>query len=291
MNKPRTIILLLPVLAILISCSTKSIIAPGSQLQKFAGGLKFTEGPVYDNNGHLYFSDLGANIIYKSSSDGQLSVFRNNSNGSNGLDIDSHGNIVACEGMGRRLVSINQAGVITVLTDNYHGKHFNSPNDLWIDPKGGIYFTDPYYGPNPGSLEQGGQYVFYLSPDHKTVIKVIDNLQQPNGIVGTPDGKLLYVADYKGEETHVYTINGNGTLTHKALFAPKGSDGMELDNKGNLYLTKDNVKIYNSKGNLLETIKVPEITTNVCFGGKDKSTLYITARTSVYSINMRTHGN
>lgn len=190
----------------------------------------------------------------------------------------------------RRLVSIDQAGKITVLADSFQLKPFNSPNDLWIDPKGGVYFTDPYYGRNPEGLMQDGQYVYYLSPDRDTLLRVIDNLKQPNGIIGTPDDKLLYVTDYMGEETHLYNINEDGSVTRKSLFAPRGSDGMTLDNEGNLYLTKGMLTVYDSKGNLLETIKIPENTANVCFGGKDKSTLYITAGTSVYSLKMRTRG-
>jgi gluconolactonase len=138
---------------------------------------------------------------------------------------------------------------------------------------------------------QDGQHVYYISPERDTLFRVIDNLKQPNGIVGTPDGKLLYVTDYEGEETHLYNINEDGTLKHKALFIPKGSDGMTLDTEGNLYLTKGMVTVYDSKGKLLETIKTPETTANVCFGGKDKSTLYITAQTSLYSLKMRTRGN
>lgn len=290
MIKTRSLQIVVPILAILLSCSTKSVVSPGAELQKLAGDLKFIEGPVCDNQGNLYFSDIPANIIYKYSSDGQLSVFRENSDGSNGLDIDRQGNLLACEGTGRRLVSIDQAGKITVLADSFQLKPFNSPNDLWIDTKGGVYFTDPYYGRKSDSLPQGGQHVFYLSPDRKTIIRVIENLKQPNGLVGTPDCKLLYVGDYAGNETHVYNINDDGTVTHKALFAPLGSDGMTLDSKGNLYITNKAVVVYNPEGKLLQKIEFPEEPANVCFGGKDKTTLFVTARTSVYSLKMNVNG-
>jgi gluconolactonase len=139
MIKTKTLLIVVPILALLLSCGTKSVVAPGAEIQKIARDLKFTEGPVDDNNGNLYFSDIPANIIYKYSEDGKLSVFRENSGGSNGLKFDRQGNLLACEGGRRRLVSIDQAGNITVLADSFRLKPFNSPNDLWIDPKGGIY--------------------------------------------------------------------------------------------------------------------------------------------------------
>lgn len=290
MKNTSFLLIIVPILGILCSCGTKSVIAPGAKVQIVAGDLKFTEGPVDDGQGNLYFSDIPANRIYKYSSDGQLSVFLENSDGCNGNDIDKQGNILSCATRIHSLVSINQAGERTILADSIGGKPFNELNDLWIDPKSGVYFTDPYYGRKSDSLPQGGQHVFYLSPDRKTIIRVIENLKQPNGLVGTPDCKLLYVGDYAGNETHVYNINDDGTVTHKALFAPLGSDGMTLDSKGNLYITNKAVVVYNPEGKLLQKIEFPEEPANVCFGGKDKTTLFVTARTSVYSLKMNVNG-
>jgi gluconolactonase len=183
-------------------------------------------------------------------------------------------------------VSIGRNGRKTVLADKYDNKQLNSPNDLWADAKGGIYFTDPRYG-SRDSMEQGCECVYYLSPDHKKLIRVIDDMVRPNGIIGTADGKTLYVADHGGGKTFVYTINEDGTLSNKKLFAPEGSDGMTIDNEGNIYLTTKVVAIYNKNGEKIETIEVPEQPANICFGGKDKQTLFITARTSLYSVRMR----
>jgi gluconolactonase len=139
-------------------------------------------------------------------------------------------------------------------------------------------------------LDQDGEHVYYLAPDRKSIVRVIDDMVRPNGIIGTRKGKRLYVADHGGKKTFVYTINKDGTLSKKKLFAPEGSDGMTIDNKGNIYLTTNAVAVYSKKGEKIETIKVPEGPANVTFGGKDKKTLFITARTSLYSVRMRVKG-
>jgi len=265
------------------------VVAVGAKVEKLAGGFKFTEGPAADSQGNIFFSDIPNNRIHKWSSDGKLSTFRENSGGANGLYFDKKGNLLTCEGTGRRLVSIDPTGNVTVLADKYEGKQFNSLNDLWIDRTGGVYFTDPRYGSRDG-MEQDGEHVYYLSPDRRKLIRVIADLVRPNGVIGTPDGKKLYVADHGGKKTFVYDINKDGTLSNKKLFAPEGSDGMTIDNQGNIYLTTDVVAVYNSKGEKIETVQIPETPANVTFGGKDKQTLFVTARTSLYSLRMRVKG-
>jgi len=273
----------------LVTVEKLSVVAAEAKVEKLAGGFRFTEGPAADAEGNIFFTDIPNNRIHKWSLDGELSTFREDSGGSNGLFFVKDGNLLACEGGGRRLVSIDPEGNVTVLADEYDGKRFNSLNDLWIDLKGGIYFTDPRYG-RRDDLEQDGEHVYYLSPDRKSIIRVIDDMVRPNGIIGTPDGKTLYVTDNGGKKTFVYTINKDGTLSNKKLFAPEGSDGMTIDNEGNVYLTTSAVLVYNKKGEEIETIEVPEGPANVCFGGKDKRTLFITARTSLYSVRMRVKG-
>ena len=275
----------------------ESIVAPEAKVEKLTGGFNFTEGPAADAQGNIFFTDIPNNRIHKWSLDGKLSRFRENSGGANGLYFDKDGNLLACQGSGQRLVSINPKNEVTILAEKYQGKNFNSLNDLWIDPKGGIYFTDPRYG-NRNNMEQDGEHVYYLSADRKKLIRVIDDMVRPNGLIGTSDGKLLYVADHGGGKTFVYTINSfdsakdgeDGTLANKKLFAPEGSDGMTIDNEGNIYLTTTAVAVYNSNGERIETIRVPEQPANVTFGGKDNQTLFITARTSLYSVRMRVKG-
>jgi gluconolactonase len=266
-----------------------SLVAPGGEVKKLAGGFAFTEGPAADRDGNIYFSDIPNNRILRWSVDGQLSTFRENSGGANGLCFDKQGNLLAYEGGARRLTSISPAGEVTVLSDNYEGKKLNSPNDLWIDPQGGVYFSDPRYG-NMEGLELPGFYVFYLSPDRKKLTRVIDDTVKPNGVLGSADGKLLFVADAGGSKTYVYTIKADGTLADKKLFAEQGSDGLARDEQGNIYLTGGGVTAYSPEGKKLETIAVPEGPANLKFGGSDKKTLFITARTSFYSVPMSVRG-
>ena len=264
-----------------------SVVAAGAKVEKLAGGFKFTEGPAADAEGNIFFTDIPNNRIHKWSLEGVLSTFRENSGGANGLFFDKAGNLLACEGNNRRVASIDPKGEVKVLADKYNGKPFNKPNDLWVDPKGGVYFSDPAYS---ASVVQDGEHVYYITPDHKNVICVIDDMVRPNGVIGTADGKLLYVADRGADKTYVYTINDDGTLANKKIFAPEGADGMTIDNEGNIYLTTKAVPVYNRAGEKIETIEVPEQPSNLCFGGKDKQTLFITARTSLYSVRMRVKG-
>jgi len=186
-------------------------------------------------------------------------------------------------------VSISPKGDVTVLADKYEGKKFNSPNDLWIDSKGGVYFSDPRYGNREG-MEQDGEHVYYLTPDRGQVIRVTSDLVRPNGVIGTPNGRRLYIADHGASKTYVYTVNKDGTLADKQEFAPEGSDGMTIDAQGNVYLTTKVVAVYSRKGEKAQEIQVPESPANVTFGGPDNQTLFITARTSLYSVPMRVKG-
>lgn len=258
---------------------------PEVALSPVAGEYLFTEGPAADAQGNVYFSDISAGRIYKWSPDGRVSVFLEGLNSPNGLAFTRDGLLIVCEGGNGRLISVNPQGYITVLADQYNGIRFNEPNDLWINPQGGIYFTDPAY---QSTVVQDGEYVYYLTPDRSQLMRVINDLTRPNGIVGTPDGKNLYVADHGAGQTFAYTIQSDGTLTDKRLFVPLGSDGVALDTAGNLYLTTNGaVQILGPSGNPVQEIKIPQPPTNVVFGGTDGTTLFITARTAVYTLQMQ----
>lgn len=258
-------------------------------LMELAGGFQFTEGPAVDKDGNIFFTDIPNNRIHKWSADGKLSTFLENSEGANGLYFDKDGNLLACLGGGGKLVSIDSQGEKTVRADTFRYKPFNSPNDLWIAPDGGIYFTDPRYGPRD-NLPQDGEHVYYippyLPPERKKVIRVIADMVRPNGVIGTPDGKTLYIADHGAGKTYSYKINPDGSLSDKKMLAEQGSDGMTLDQYGNIYLTGKAITIYNPSGKLIGTIEVPQTPSNVCFG-KDKKTLFITARKSLCSVKMK----
>ena len=271
-------------------CAEKaSVVAPGAKVEKLAGGFKFTEGPTPDAKGDVYFSDIPNNRIHKwDVAAKKLSTFREESGGANGLYFDKDGSLLACQGSARKIVSIDAKAKVTVLADAYGGKGFNRPNDLWLNPKGGIYFSDPMYG--RGAKAQDGEHVYYLKPDRKTVIRVIDDMVRPNGLIGTPDGKTLYVTDHGGKKTFRYTVKADGRLADKTLFAPIGSDGMTMDSEGNVYMTESAVVVYSAAGKEIARIAVPQRPSNVCFGGKDGRTLFITARKGFYSIRMRVGG-
>jgi putative heme-binding domain-containing protein len=271
------------------------VLAPGARLEKLSGGFKFTEGPAADAAGNVFFTDQPNDRILKWGTDGKLSTFMQPSGRSNGLCFDAKGNLWACADEKNELWRIDPAGKVTVVVKDYQGKLLNGPNDVWVRPDGGLYFTDPYYKRdywNRGPKQQDREAVYYLAPDHKTLTRVVDDLKQPNGIIGTPDGKTLYVADIAGNKTYAYDVQQDGTLSNKRLFCSLGSDGMTIDVEGNVYLTGKGVTVFDKAGKRIEHIPVPESwwTANVCFGGQDRQTLFITATKGLYGIRTRVKG-
>jgi gluconolactonase len=265
-----------------------SVVAKGSVPVLVSSEYLFTEGPAVDAEGNIYFTDQPNDKIMKWSTDGSLSVFMEGTGRSNGLFFDKNGNLIACADLNNQLWMIDKSKNVTVLVKDFEGKKLNGPNDLWIDPQGGIYFTDPFYQRDYWTRtekEIEEENVYYLSPERKKLTIAASGLLQPNGIIGTPDGKKLYVADIKGRKTYSFVIQKDGTLTDKKLFADMGSDGMTVDSKGNVYLTGKGVTIFNSNGEKIETIAIDAPwTANVCFGGKDRKTLFVTASKSVFTL-------
>jgi len=295
-NYRISLILILLGCATWISAQSKSkVIAKGANLVQVASDCKFTEGPAADRMGNVYFTDQPNDRILKwSVEDGSVSVFMEGTGRSNGLYFDSDGSILACADERNQLWKISLDKVVTVLLDNFENKRFNGPNDLWVDPQGGIYFTDPFYKRPYWSHEEPElerKDVYYLGPAREKVRVVASDLVQPNGIIGTPDGRSLYVADIGDSKTYRYQIAANGDLTGRVLFVEMGSDGMTLDRKGNLYLTGDGVTVFNRKGKQIEHIPIEERwTANVCFGGEDMKTLFVTAMGSAYTLEMKVNG-
>jgi gluconolactonase len=294
MRRLALLVLLLLMTAESLAADEHSVVAAGAKLERLAGGFGFTEGPAADTAGNVFFTDQPNNRIYRWSVGGELSVFHENPGRANGLYFDRDGNLLACADLNNELWRIDMQGRVTVLVRDYGGKKLNGPNDLWVDRKGGIYFTDPFYSRNywnRGPMEQDGQHVYYLAPGRSELVRVTNDLDQPNGIIGTPDGKLLYIADIGAGKTYVYRINTDGRLSHKTLFCSMGSDGMTIDNQGNIYLTGDGVAVFNLRGEQIEHIAAPAgWTANVTFGGKERQTLFITAQNSLYSLQMRVKG-
>jgi len=270
------------------------VLADGAKLEKLASEFEFTEGPTCDAAGNVFFTDQPNDRIMKWSVDGQLSVFLKPCGRANGMYFDRKGNLLACADEKNELWSIAPDGKATVLVKDYQGKLLNGPNDVWERPGGGVYFTDPFYKRpywKRGPKEQDGEHVYFLTPDRRELVRVTEDLKQPNGIIGTPDGKRLCVADIGAGKTYAYDIQRDGTLANKKLLCELGSDGMTLDNEGNLYLTGRGVTVFDKTGKQIEHIDVlGGWTANVSFGGKDRQTLFITASKSFYSIRTRVKG-
>ncbi len=263
-------------------------VAPGASVEKLCGDFTFTEGPAADSRGNVAFTDIPRNLILVWSVEGRLSTLRENSGAANGLWYDAQDRLLACEGGHRRLTRTAPDGTVDVLADRFEGKKLNSPNDLWPDLKGGVYFTDPRYG-KTDDLEQPVRGVYHVDAAGQ-IRRVLDDLKNPNGIMGTPDGRILYVGDNGGGITYKYAIQSDGTLSDRAEFVRGRADGLTLDERGNLYLTHEGVDVVAPDGTLLGRIEVPEHPANVTFGGPANDELFITARTGLYRVRMAVKG-
>jgi len=270
------------------------IVAPGAAVVQLADGFKFTEGPACDAEGHVLFTDQPNDRILKWAVEGKLSTFKQPCGRSNGLCFDEQGNLWACADEKNELWCVHPDGKVDVVVKEYEGKLLNGPNDLWIRPDGGLYFTDPFYRRDywqRGPSQQKVEGVYYLSPDRKQLRRVVDDLKQPNGIIGTPDGKTVYIADIAAGQTFAYDVQADGSLQNKRLFCAMGSDGMTIDNEGNVYLTGRGVTVFDPQGKQIKAIPVDAPwTANVCFGGKERNTLFITAQEKLFGLRMRVHG-
>ncbi|KQN35259.1 gluconolactonase [Pedobacter sp. Leaf41] len=257
-------------------------------LKLISSQFKFTEGASVDKQGNVFFTDQPNDKIWKYDTNGKLSLFMDKSGRANGTYFDKKGNLIICADENNEIWSIDKNKKITVLFSDFEGKKVNGPNDIWLDNKGGIYFTDPYYQRNywkrqKPELEK--QRVYYIPKGKKTAIIVADDLQKPNGIVGTADGKFLYVADMAANKTYRYKINGDASLSDREIILNQNSDGMTLDSNGNIYVTGKGVNIYKPTGEQIGHINIPEEWCgNLCFGGKNKNILFITASKSLYKI-------
>lgn len=276
------------------SLDTIRLVKPGAALVQVSKQFSFTEGPAVDKKGNIYFTDQPNDKIWKYDTEGNLTVFMEKTGRSNGMDFDKKGRLISCADEKNEIWAITPEKKVTVLIDNFKGFRFNGPNDLWVDGKGGIYFTDPYYQRSWWERKKpdlAKQNLYYLPAGKKEAIIVDSVLMQPNGIVGTVDGRFLFVSDIRDNKIYKYRINKDGSLSDRLLFLSRGSDGMTLDKEGNLYTTGRGVTIYDPTGTKIGTIPVPSgWTANVCFGGKDRKTLFITASESVYTLQMNVKG-
>lgn len=277
----------------------RGIIAKDAELTKVQDGFSFTEGPAVNRMGDIFFTDQPNDKIYKwSAGSNKVTLYKEGTGRSNGLYFQLDGTLIAAADLKNELWAIDQnTGKETIIVPSFRGKKLNGPNDLWVRPTGGLYFTDPLY-PRPywegirgKEMEQDGQHVYFLSADRSELFRVAEDLTQPNGIVGTPDGKHLYVADIGAKKTWKYDVQPDGYLTNKTLFCEMGSDGMTIDERGNVYLTGNGVTVFDKNGEKIAHITVPaKWTANVVFGALDRKTLFITAMDAVYTLKMKTRG-
>lgn len=272
------------------------LVAKGAEVKKVTGDCKFTEGPAWSPKGFLLFSDIPNSRIVRVDSDGAVSDYLKPSGASNGLVFDGAGNLYACQGGARRVVKIGvQDGKIEPLCETYDDKPLNSPNDLALDGHGGLYFTDPRYG-GDAKIDQPCMGVYYVDASGKTT-RVIDGRERPNGVLVSVDQKTLFVAEPNKRELWSYPITAPGQLgTGKLIFTGDGAadgggpDGMALDAQGHIYATYKTVVVLKPDGSVIGRIPVPEQPANCKFGGSDGKTLYMTARTSLYSLQMNVAG-
>lgn len=291
--------------------------APVGDLTLIQAGYGFTEGPAVDKDGNVFFTDQPNDKIYKwDATSGDITLFLEGTGRANGMAVDKDGNLIVCADMHGELWKIKPDKSVEVLISDYNGKPLNGPNDVWINPvTGGIYITDPIFprdywdaddprkqGWPPTHSEQAatgkGGHVYYLAPGATELVRVTDGWDAdswPNGVVGTPDGKKLYVNKWAANNmggTWVFDINADGTLSNMNKFIDMGGDGMSMDQFGNIYISNGlGVKVFNPKGEEVLTINTGGGATNNVFAGKDQKTLFITGpSTSVQTIQMNVRG-
>ncbi len=272
-----------------------------NEVKPIFNGNLWAEGPAFiPHNNTLVWSDIPNNRMMKLIN-GNVSEYKNPSNFCNGNTVDNDENLISCSHGGRCLYKTYDNLTTEILIDNYLGKKFNSPNDLCVKSDGTILFTDPPYGiikeyeGYPGKQEYGGCYVFSFNPNTKELNVIIDNLDRPNGIALSPNEDKLYVADTGQNIKHLYSYNlTNGKVSNKRLiydFKPFFADGFRCDKDGNIWTSAGKaIKCFNKNLELIGQIKIPELVSNLEFGGTEGNILYITATTTLYSLELNQQG-
>jgi gluconolactonase len=285
------------------------VVAAGTKVQVIRDGFQGTEGPIALPDGSLIFTETNANRITRIDKDNNVSTFLENTNGSNGLGFDSRGRLISVQTTpGQTKIGvIYPRGSEAVLSDNFEGKAFGRPNDLVVDRKGGVYFTDP--GAN---AQQGAPApptpplppaVYYI-PAGGRAVKVAEGIERPNGIMLSPDDRVLYVNNTQGEYLIAFDIQADGTLRNRRNFAKyqgvtqgangavaSGADGLAIDSEGRIYVASTpGVQVFSPQGQHLGTIPVSRSPQNLAFAGADRKTLYLVGRGAAFKIQMLSQG-
>ena len=273
----------------------RSLVEAGDP-EHLASGFQFTEGPIWRPDGSLLFSDIPANRIYRWTPDGGADVWREPTGNSNGLTLDRQNRLIACEHTGRRVSRTETDGTVVALADQYESGRLNSPNDVVVKSDGTVYFTDPPYGIQPEEREQPCNGVYRILPNGALEL-LIDDFDRPNGLAFSPDESILYIDDSPRRHVRAFDVRSDGTLTNSRVFAdmghpqPGSPDGMKIDEAGNLYVTgATGVWVFESDGTHLGVIVTPERPANCAWGDDDRTSLYITARTSLYRVRVKVPG-
>jgi gluconolactonase len=273
------------------------VVDPNTKLSVVGTGFGFTEGPVWDDAGFLYVSDETTNKIFRLHPDGKKEELIALGD-PDGNTFDRQHRLIDCASVLRAIIAITPDGKYKILADHYDGKELNSPNDVVMGPDGALYFTDPTLDLVAGEKQEIPFQGVYRLDDKGSVQLLTKDLTQPNGLAFSPDGKHFYVDDSEQRNIRVYDFAADGTLTNGRIFGtePGGKgdgvpDGMKVDTNGNLFVTgPKGIWVWNAKGNHLGTIVMPEQPANLNWGDKDYRTLYITATTSVYRLQMKAQG-
>ena len=261
-------------------------------IEKVAGGFTFTEGPVWSRDNYLLFSDVPDNKIWRLANDGKH-VYRDASNGANGNTFDHQGRLYTCESKSRRVTRTDKKGAIEVLADKFEGKRLNAPNDIVVRKDGNVYFTDPAFGAQADRRELDF-YGIYHSPTKGPIELIAKTPGRPNGIALSPNGRLLYVADSDDRIIRVFDVASTGKATNGRTLISQidgPPDGIRTDEKGQIWVTCNNVAIYSPDGKFVGKIDFPETPRNLTFGDGDFSTLFVTAQKSVYKVVLDIKGS
>ncbi len=282
----------IPLAAMLMCISAYAQDFSNVSIQKIAGGMKFTEGPVWSREGYLLFSDVPSNRIMKFTPGQGVSTFREDTHGANGNTFDEKGRLYSCESRTGRVIRTDKKGKVEVLAEKWEGKRLNAPNDVVVSKSGHVYFTDPAFGDQADRRELAFYGVYHITPKGELNL-IAKPAGRPNGIALSPNGKLLYVANSDDKNVRAYDVEKSGTVANERVLISSIDgvpDGIKVDERGNIYVTAKGVAVYSPEGKLLTTITIPETPANCAFGDADFQTLYVTARTSIYFIRLDVKG-